>query len=344
MQACVDCSRVKRLKGGKICQVSVNCLNLPESNVAYNPSSVFQIGDKTFLFVRVEPFPYVFNKSAVWLAQLEFSGSFLLNGLNIRLVRKIQSDLSLEDPYIFELSESHLILGLVEIFENTPWMRFYLIPKKHLLGQEQQLCIEHYPNFRGPRGMKGIRFFNDTANRRLIVFFRPHKDYHQGSFWGEAEDSLKGIVTKSEIHISDQDDEGIFEMLKEVVNGFQDSSYLRLPNVFGQDNFHWTGLNGVMPWGDKFLIVYHVGKFDHGGRKLYKAILTLTNKNFEFEDDSFGVSREEFLVDTKYKRGDELFDVVYPSGPSLIKTQDQEQLLILCGISDCEIAGMLVAF
>jgi len=355
MQPCVDCSRVEPSKVAKIPQVSVNCCGLPYGNVAYNPSSFFQIGDETFLFVRVEPFPYDFNKSAVWLAKLEFARSFSLVDLrddptddqkndlniNIKLVREIQSNLSLEDPYTFELSESHLILGVVEIFENTPRMRFCLIPKHDLLA-EKPLRIEEYSSFRGPEGMKGIRFFNDTSKRRLVIFFRPHKNYHKGSFWEEAEGSLEGIVTKTEISLSDKHDEKIFKLLEEGVVGFENSSYLRLPYMFGRDTFSWTGLNGVVDWGDKNILIYHVGKVDQRGRKSYRAILGSTNKNWQFENALRVVSRDDFSVETPYKLGDELFDVVYPSGPSVVKTQDQEQILMLCGLSDCTIAAMLV--
>jgi hypothetical protein len=361
MQPCVDCSRVEPSKVAKIRQVYVNCCGLLDGNVAYNPSSFFQIGDETFLFVRVEPIPYVFNTSAVWLAKLEFPRSFSsvdlkddptddLNfsddqknnlNINIKLVRKIQSDLSLEDPYIFELSESHLILGVVEIFENTPRMRFCLIPKHDLLG-ETPLRIEDYQSFRGPEGMKGIRFFYDTVERRLVIFFRPHKNYHKGSFWKEAEDSLEGIVTKTEISLSEKHDEKIFKLLEEGVVGFENSSYLALPYVFGQDTFSWTGLNGVVDWGDKNILIYHVGKVDQHGRKSYRAILVSTNKNWQFENAFRVVSRDDFSVETPYKLGDELFDVVYPSGPSIVKTLDQKQILMLCGLSDCTIAGMLV--
>ena len=340
----------------KIPQVSVNCCGLPDGNVAYNPSSFFQIGNETFLFVRVEPFPYDFNKSAVWLAKLEFARSFSLvdikddptddqkNNLNIniKLVRKIQSDLSLEDPYIFELSESHLILGVVEIFENTPRMRFCLIPKHDLLVGKP-LRIEDYQSFRGPEGMKGIRFFNDTSKGQLVIFFRPHKNYHEGSFWKEAEkDSLEGIVTKTEISVSDKPDEEIFKLLEKGVVGFENSSYLRLPYVFGQDTFSWTGLNGVVDWGDKNILIYHVGKVDQRGRKSYRAILGSASKSWQFENAFCVVSRQDFSVETPYESEDQLFDVVYPSGPSVVKTQDQEQILMLCGLSDCSIAGMLV--
>jgi len=356
MQPCFDCSRVEPSKVAKIPQVSVNCYDLPDGNVAYNPSSFFQIGDERFLFVRVEPFPYDFNKSAVWLAKLEFARSFSLvdikddptddqkNNLNIniKLVRKIQSDLSLEDPYIFELSESHLILGVVEIFENTPRMRFCLIPKHDLLVGKP-LRIEDYQSFRGPEGMKGIRFFNDTSKGQLVIFFRPHKNYHNGSFWKEAEkDSLEGIVTKTEISLSDKHDEEIFKLLEEGVVGFENSSYLRLPYVFGQDTFRWTGLNGVVDLGDKNILIYHVGKVDQRGRKSYRAILGSTNKHWQFENAFCVVSRDDFSVKTPYESGHELFDVVYPSGPSVVKTQDQEQILMLCGLSDCTTAGMLV--
>jgi hypothetical protein len=342
MQPCFDCSRVEPSKVAKIRQVSVNCCNLPQGDVAYNPSSFFQIGDETFLFVRVEPFPYDFNKSAVWLAKLEFTGSFsLVDPINIKLVEKIESDLSLEDPYIFELSESHLILGVVEIFENTPRMRFCLIPK-HKLLEGKPLRIEDYSSFRGPEGMKGIRFFNDTSKGQLVIFFRPHKNYHKGLFWTEAEEPLEGIVTKTEISVSDKHDEEIFKLLEEGVVGFENSSYLRLPYVFGQDTFSWTGLNGVVDWGDKNILIYHVGKVDQHGRKSYRAILGSTDKSWQFENAFYVVSRQDFSVETPYKSVDELFDVVYPSGPSVVKTQDQEQILMLCGLSDCTIAGMLV--
>jgi hypothetical protein len=343
MQPCFDCSRVEPSKVAKIPQVYVNCCGLPDGNVAYNPSSFFQIGDKRFLFVRVEPFPYDFNKSAVWLAKLDFAGSFsLVDPINIKLVEKIESDLSLEDPYIFELSESHLILGVVEIFENTPRMRFCLIPKHDLL-EGKPLRIKDYSSFTGPAGMKGIRFFKDTVKRRLVIFFRPHKNYHEGSFWKEAEkDSLEGIVTKTEISLSDKHDEEIFKLLEEGVVGFENSSYLRLPYVFGQDTFSWTGLNGVVDWGGKNILIYHVGKVDQHGRKSYRAILGSASKSWRFENAFCVVSRQDFSVKTPYKSGHELFDVVYPSGPSLIKTQDQGQILMLCGLSDCTIAGMLV--
>jgi hypothetical protein len=342
MQPCFDRSRVEPSKVSEIRQVSVNCCGLPDGNVAYNPSSFFQIGNERFLFVRVEPFPYDFNKSAVWLAQLEFAGSFsLVDPINIKLVEKIQSNLSLEDPYIFELSEGHLILGVVEIFENTPRMRFCLIPKHDLLVGKP-LRIEDYQSFRGPEGMKGIRFFNDTSKGQLVIFFRPHKNYHEGSFWKEAEEPLEGIVTKTEISVSDKPDEEIFKLLEKGVVGFENSSYLRLPYVFGQDTFSWTGLNGVVDWGDKNILIYHVGKVDQHGRKSYRAILGSTNKNWQFQNASYVVSRQDFSVETPYKSVVELFDVVYPSGPSVIKTQDQGQILMLCGLSDCTIAGMLV--
>jgi hypothetical protein len=126
------------------------------------------------------------------------------------------------------------------------------------------------------------------------------------------------------------------------VVGFENSSYLRLPYVFGQDTFSWTGLNGVVDWGDKNILIYHVGKVDQHGRKSYRAILGSTNKNWQFENAFCVVSRDDFSVKTPYESGHELFDVVYPSGPSVVKTQDQEQILMLCGLSDCTIAGMLV--
>jgi len=153
---------------------------------------------------------------------------------------------------------------------------------------------------------------------------------------------LEGIVTKTEISVSDKPDEEIFKLLEKGVVGFENSSYLRLPYVFGQDTFSWTGLNGVVDWGDKNILIYHVGKVDQRGRKSYRAILGSASKSWQFENAFCVVSRQDFSVETPYESEDQLFDVVYPSGPSVVKTQDQEQILMLCGLSDCSIAGMLV--
>ena len=256
----------------------------------YNLTAPTNIGGELILAARVEPREN--HDSLVYLFH-EVDGQWYPH--------PDWEPIELEDPFFFRIGEK-ILMGAVKTFlkDDEQSLGWYTVV------YDISDFMEPKEVFRGPQGMKDLRFI-EYSDKRIGVFTRPQGNTAGRGTCGYFEtDSLENLNPRD----------------------LSNSELISSP-----DKDSWEGINQPFIINDDFVgLLGHIAWMEESGvRHYYAAVSEFKRKTLEKTEWRIIAQRSDFPKGPA-KRAD-LVDVLFPGGMDLI---NNKEAILYVGLSDTE--------